>query len=101
MIGYCCRRHKQILVEVRRERLFTCWAGTSHVKHHVLGRKITGFRRLELAVFFLPERIASKDRHILPLKSRPDLFWTDIIADIDELRLTEFGRGQLLQRAHL
>ena len=101
MIGYCCRRHKQILVEVRRERLFTCWAGTSHVKDHVLGRKITGFRRLELAVLFLPERVAPKDRHILPLKSRPDLFWTDIIADIDELRLTEFGRGQLLQRIHL
>ena len=101
MIGYCCRRHEQILVEVRGEGLSTCRAGTSHVKDHVLGRKITRFRRLELGVFFLPERIAPKDRHILPLKSRRDLFWTDVIADIDELRLTEFGRGQLLQRVHL
>ena len=101
MIGNCCRRHEQILVEVRGEGLSTCRAGTSHVKDHVLGRKITGFGRLELGVFFLPERIAPKDRHILPLKSRRDLFWTDIIADIDELRLTEFRRGQLLQRVHL
>ena len=101
MIGYCCRRHEQILVEVRGEGLSTCRAGTSHVKDHVLGRKITGFRRLELAVFFLPERVAPKDRLVLPLKRRRDLFWTDVIADIDELRLTEFGRGQLLQRVHL
>ena len=96
MIGYCCRRHEQILVEVRGEGLSTCRAGTSHVKDHVLGRKITGFRRLELAVFFLPERVAPKDRLVLPLKRRRDLFWTDVIADIDELRLTEFGRRQLL-----
>ena len=101
MIGYCCRRHEQILVEVRGEGLSTCRAGTSHVKDHVLGRKITGFGRLELGVFFLPERVAPKDRLVLPLKSRRDLFWTGIIADIDELRLTEFGRGQLLQRVHL